>query len=214
MGARMREACLPNLRFCFTSGEALPYNLCERFTKSGSPRKIVNLYGSSEVAADVTCFDTSLTSPRGFVPIGKPIANVRVYLLDPSLNPVPIGVPGEIYVAGDCLAQGYLDRPELTAERFIADPFCSEGLLYKTGDLGRYHEDGNIEFLGRCDNQVKIRGLRIELGEIEAALKTHDSVRHAAVLVRNDGTANRLLVAYVVPREGAERWFTRNCAGI
>jgi amino acid adenylation domain-containing protein len=192
----------PTLRFCFTSGEALPYRLYARFTKLVPHATLVNLYGSSEVAADVTCFDTSSTSPRGFVPIGKPIANVRVYLLDPSLNPVPIGVPGEICVAGDCLARGYLDRPELTAERFIADPFRLGGLLYKTGDLGRYHEDGNIEFLGRWDKQVKLRGLRIELGEIEAALRTHPSVRHSAVLVRNDGTANHLLIAYVVPAEG------------
>ncbi|MBZ5622000.1 MAG: amino acid adenylation domain-containing protein [Acidobacteriia bacterium] len=193
---------LPTLRFCFTSGEALPYRLYARFTRLVPHAALVNLYGSSEVAADVTCFDTSSTSPRGFVPIGKPIANVRVYLLDPSLNPVPLGVPGEIYVAGDCLALGYLDRPELTAERFIADPFRPGGLLYKTGDLGRYHEDGNIEFLGRRDSQVKIRGLRIELGEIEAVLRTHDSVRHSAVLVRNAGAANHLLVAYVVPAEG------------
>ena len=100
------------------------------------------------------------------------------------------------------MARGYLDRPELTAERFIADPFRAEGLLYKTGDLGRYHEDGNIEFLGRCDNQVKLRGFRIELGEIEAALRTHPSVCHSAVLVRNDGAANNLLIAYVVPAEG------------
>jgi amino acid adenylation domain-containing protein len=193
---------LPALRLCFTSGEALPYSLYARFTKLFPQATLVNLYGSSEVAADVTCFDTSSTSPRGFVPIGKPVANVRIYLLDPCLNPVPIGVPGEIHVAGDCLARGYLDRPELTAERFIADPFRPGGLLYKTGDLGRYHGDGNIEFLGRCDNQVKIRGLRIELGEIEAALKTHESVRHSAVLARNDGAANHLLVAYVVPAEG------------
>jgi amino acid adenylation domain-containing protein len=192
---------LPALRFCFTSGEALPYSLYERFTRLVPHATLVNLYGSSEVAADVTCFDTSSSSPRGFIPIGKPIANVRVYLLDPYLNPVPIGVPGEIYVAGDCLAQGYLDRPELTAERFIGNPFCHGELLYKTGDLGRYHEDGNIEFLGRCDNQVKIRGLRIELGEIEAALSLHDSVRQCAVLARN-GVANHPLVAYIVAAEG------------
>jgi amino acid adenylation domain-containing protein len=196
---------LPTLRFCFTSGEALPYTLYERFRKLVPHAALVNLYGSSEVAADVTCFDPTSASPRGFVPIGKPIANVRVYLLDPYLNPVPIGVPGEIHVAGDCLAQGYLDRPELTAERFIADPFCpgSGGVLYKTGDLGRFHENGDIEFLGRRDNQVKIRGLRIELGEIETSLRTHDTVRHAAVLVRNDGAANQI-IAYVVPAEGRE----------
>ena len=115
---------------------------------------------------------------------------------------VPIGVPGEVCVAGVCLAGGYLDRPELTAERFIANPFCPGELLYRTGDLGRYHEDGNIEFLGRRDNQVKIRGLRIELGEIEAALMAHDSVRHAVVLVRSREATNHVLVAYVVPADG------------
>jgi amino acid adenylation domain-containing protein len=196
------QAVLPSLRLCVTSGEALRYDLYERFSKLVPHARLINLYGSSEVAADVTCFDTSSNSPRGFVPIGKPIGNVRVYLLDPSLNPVPIGVPGEIHVGGDCLALGYLDRPELTAERFIADPFCPGGLLYKTGDLGRYREDGNIEFLGRGDNQVKIRGLRIELGEVEAALMEHESVHRAAVLVREDGAANDLIVAYVVPADG------------
>jgi amino acid adenylation domain-containing protein len=202
------EACadlktrLPSLRLCFTSGEALPYSLYERFTGRMSHAKLINLYGSSEVAADVTCFDTAATKPRGTVPIGKPIANVRVYVLDHYLNPVPIGVPGEIYVAGVCLARGYLNRPELTAERFIADPFCPGGLLYKTGDMGHYHEDGNIEFLGRSDNQVKIGGVRIELGEIESVLREHESIRHAAVLARNSGTANHALVAYVVPVDG------------
>jgi amino acid adenylation domain-containing protein len=193
---------LPALRLCFTSGEALRYDLYQRFKKLLPEATLVNLYGSSEVAADVTCFDTSTTDPDGFVPIGKPIANVRVYLLDQNLNPVPIGVPGEIYVAGDCLAQGYLGRPELTAERFIPDPFCAGGVLYKTGDLGRYHENGNIEFLGRCDRQLKICGVRIEPAEIEAALSTHDSVRHSAVVARDDKSANYSLVAYVVPKEG------------
>ena len=190
---------LPDLRLCVTSGEALPHSLYERFTRLVPHATLVNLYGSSEVAADVTCFDSSSTNPGKFVPIGKPIANVRIYLLDSFLKPVPIGVPGEIHVAGDCLALGYLDRPELTAERFIADPFHPGGFLYKTGDLGRFHEDGNIEFLGRRDGQVKIRGLRIELQEIEAALKTHDSVRHSAVVLRSDKGANQFIVAYVVP---------------
>jgi amino acid adenylation domain-containing protein len=193
---------LPALRFCFTSGEALRYDLYRRFKELLPHATLVNLYGSSEVAADVTYFDTSTTDPRGFVPIGKPIANVRVYLLDQNLNPVPIGVPGEIYVAGDCLSQGYLDRPELTAKRFIGDPFCAGGLLYKTGDLGRYHENGNIEFLGRCDRQVKIRGIRIEPAEIEATLSTHDSVQHSAVVARDGRSANDSVIAYVVPKEG------------
>ena len=197
----LSEAKLSMLRLCFSSGEALPYSLYERFRKLIPHAKLVNLYGSSEVAADVTYCDTSSTVPRGFVPIGKPIANVRMHVLDPNLNPVPIGVPGEIYAGGVCLAQGYLDRPELTAQRFIPDPFRPDALLYKTGDLGRYHEDGNIEYLGRCDNQIKIRGMRIELGEIEATLKTHASVRDAAVIVQTD-RGNQLLVAYIVPVQG------------
>jgi acyl carrier protein len=206
--AAILEACpnaenrLPDLQLCFSSGEALPYSIYARFQKTLPTARLVNLYGSSEVAADVTCFDTASTPPRGFVPIGKPIANVRTYLLDPSLNPVPVGVPGEIYVAGDCLARGYLGRPELTAERFIPDPFRADGLLYKTGDVARYLEDGNIEFLGRYDHQVKIRGLRIELGEIEAALRTHRSVRAAAVVVRQGEEAAPMLVAYVAPNGG------------
>ncbi len=126
------------------------------------------------MAADVTCFDISASTFQHTVPIGKPIANVRIYILDPYLNLVPIGVPGEIHVAGDCLALGYLNQPQLTAERFIADPFCPGQLLYRTGDLGRYHTDGNIEFLGRSDNQLKIRGARIELGEIESVLREHE----------------------------------------
>ncbi|HEY7337721.1 MAG TPA: amino acid adenylation domain-containing protein [Bryobacteraceae bacterium] len=191
---------LAALRFCFSSGEVLPYGLWKRFTDLLPQTTLVNLYGSSEVAADVTVFDTS-SIPSGFVPIGKPIANVRIYILDPNLNPVPIGIPGEIYVGGDCLALGYLDRPELTVKRFIADPFRPGDRLFKTGDLGRFGEDGNVEFLGRADNQIKIRGFRIEPGEIEAALRAHGSVREALVRLANRGTV-RLLTAYVAPAQG------------
>ena len=198
------EIRLPALRLCFTSGEALPHSLYVRFTELLPHAALVNLYGSSEIAADVTCFDTARSRPRDIVPIGQPISNVRVFILDEYLNPVPIGVPGEIYAGGDCLALGYLNRPELTAERFISDPFSPGELLYKTGDLGRYDDDGNIQFLGRSDNQVKMRGIRIELGEIEAALRAHESVRHAAVIARDDGTADHHLVAYLVPAEGQD----------
>ncbi|HEY7387936.1 MAG TPA: amino acid adenylation domain-containing protein [Bryobacteraceae bacterium] len=207
--AAILEACadleirLPDLRLCFTSGEALPYALHERFAGLLPHAVLVNLYGSSEVAADVTCFDTARTPPRGIVPIGKPISNVCMFVLDEYLNPVPIGVPGVIYAGGDCLALGYLNRPELTAQRFIHNPFSPGERLYKTGDLGRYDQDGNIEFLGRADNQVKIRGIRIELGEIEATLKAHESLREAAVVARNDG-ADQRLVAYLVPAAGQD----------
>jgi amino acid adenylation domain-containing protein len=196
------DTTLPELQFCFASGDVLSHSLYERFAKLIPHARLINLYGSSEVAADVTCFDTAATKPHDFVPIGKPIANVRVYILDPYLKPVPIGVPGEIYVAGDCLACGYVNQPGLTAERFIADPFHPEGRMYKTGDVGRYHEDGNIEFLGRVDNQVKIRGARVELGEIESVLKEHESIRQATVIARDDRPLERALVAYVLPVSG------------
>ena len=190
---------LPSLRLCFTSGEAIADSLCERFAQLIPHARLINLYGSSEVAADVTCFDISESTFQHTVPIGKPIANVRIYILDPYLKPVPIGVPGEIHVGGDCLALGYLNQPQLTAERFIADPFSPGELLYQTGDLGRYRTDGNIEFLGRRDNQLKIRGARIELGEIESVLREHESIRNAAVIAQDRGPLGPSLTAYVVP---------------
>ncbi|HEU4884020.1 MAG TPA: amino acid adenylation domain-containing protein, partial [Longimicrobium sp.] len=157
-------------------------------------------YGSSEVAADVTCFDTrALGEDEGAVPIGRPIANTRIYVLDAALRPVPAGVPGEICAGGDGVARGYLDRPGLTAERFVPDPFAARpgARMYRTGDRGRFRPDGTLLYLGRTDFQVKIRGIRIELGEIEAALLEHEGVRECAVLAREDAGETRL-VAYIV----------------
>jgi acyl carrier protein len=135
--------------------------------------------------------------------IGRPIANVQVYLLDKQNQPVPIGGPGEIHIGGDGVARGYLNQPEITREKFIRNPFSNDpkSRLYKTGDLARYLPDGNIEFLGRIDDQVKIRGYRIELGEIDAVLGQHPFVREALVVVREDNPGDRRLVAYIAPKQ-------------
>jgi len=163
-----------------------------------------NQYGPSESHV-VTAF-TLTGSPSDWSalpPIGRPIDNTQIHLLDKHLQLVPIGVPGELYIGGDSLARGYLHRPGLTAERFLPDPFSEEpgARLYKTGDLARYLPDGNIEFLGRADHQVKIRGFRVELGEIEAVLGGHPALREVVVLAREDGSGSKRLVAYVIPAQ-------------
>ena len=166
-----------------------------------SGKKLLNLYGSSEVAADVTFYDCSDRHQGANMRIGRPISNTQIYILDSGLQPLPIGVPGELYVGGAGLARGYLNRTELTNEWFIQNPFNRDrnSRLYKTGDLARYMPDGNIEFLGRVDNQVKIRGFRIELGEIEATLDLHVAVKESVVVAHErEGTSERELVAYVV----------------
>ena len=198
---------LPRLRYWIVSGEAFPLELFNRFRERVPQGLLLNLYGSSEVAADATWYDTRAKLSPSCVPIGRPIANTRAYVVDAQLQPVPIGVPGELLIGGDGLARGYLHRPALTAEKFIPDSFSAlaGARLYRTGDLVRYLADGDIEFLGRIDQQVKIRGFRVELGEIEAVLSAHALVKEAVVVAQGATAAGgERLLAYVVRREGAE----------
>ncbi|MBJ2205652.1 amino acid adenylation domain-containing protein [Pseudomonas carnis] len=172
------------------SGEALPGSLVRRFKQQLPGIGLYNLYGPTEAAVDVTAWNCARPEVPDNTPIGKPIANTRLYVLDGQLQPVPLGVVGELFIAGVQVARGYLNRPELTAERFLDDPF-TPGRMYRTGDLGRYLPDGTLEYLGRNDDQVKIRGLRIELGEIQASLIEHPAVKDAVVVARD-----QRLVAY------------------
>ncbi|MEM7028583.1 MAG: amino acid adenylation domain-containing protein [Chloroflexota bacterium] len=190
---------VPALQFWVTSGEVIPIALARQFSHQMPGRTLINLYGSSEVSADVTYFDVSHDKISDTVPIGYPIANTAIYLLDQDLNPVPVGVPGHLYVSGAGLAQGYLKRPDMTTERFIDNPFKTVGYekLYQTGDLAKYRVDGAIEFLGRSDHQVKIRGYRIELGEVEEALAQHEAVTQAIVMVIEHQPDNTQLIAYI-----------------
>jgi len=186
------------LRRVICSGEALPQPLQERFFDT-LPAELYNLYGPTEAAIDVTAWACRRDGDPRPVPIGHPIANTRMYVLDSYDQPVPVGVPGELHIGGANLARGYLNRPELTAERFVDNPFVAGGRLYRTGDLARFRADGAIEYLGRLDHQVKLRGFRIELGEIESVLAQHDAVREALVLATEHAPGDTRLVAYVSP---------------
>ncbi|CAL9364004.1 amino acid adenylation domain-containing protein [Streptomyces sp. enrichment culture] len=204
-----------------SSGEPLTTGLARQITTRWPGSRLVNLYGCSEAAGDSLAHAYIPDADRppepgpepaapgrqatGIVPLGRPVAGTRVYVLDPFLRPSPVGAGGELYLAGDGLARGYLGQPGLTAERFVADPFGPPGgRLYRTGDLARLRPDGTVEFLGRADQQVKIRGVRVEPGEIEAAARALPGVRRAAVVARQDGTAPRRLVAYVEAESGGD----------
>jgi amino acid adenylation domain-containing protein/non-ribosomal peptide synthase protein (TIGR01720 family) len=196
---QQKEVAVPQgLRQVVCSGEALPVSLSRRAQAQLGPVTLLNLYGSSEVAGDATFYRCGEAAVAGHgVPLGRPIANMQVFLLDEQLNPVPMGVAGELFIAGEGLARGYLNRPDLTAERFIANPFGAPGSrMYRSGDLARYLQDGDIEYLGRLDHQVKIRGYRIEPGEIESRLSEHAGIREAVVLPREDAPGQKRLVGY------------------
>jgi hypothetical protein len=197
---------LPKLRLWSLSGEALPWELAARFQKAFPGATLLNIYGSSEVAADVTWHEVTERAEEktGTVPIGRPISNTQVYVLDRYRNPVPVGVRGEIYVGGAGLALGYWRQPELTAERFVENPIAPEksARLYKTGDLGRWQKNGEIEYLGRIDSEVKVRGMRIDLREIETVLAGEEGIEEAVVELKGEGGEEALEMS----REDLATW--------
>ena len=188
-------------------GEALLENHLIFWRENFPNTRLINEYGPTETVVGCCIYDASNKPSSSTIPIGKAIANVQLYVLDKYLQPVPVGIPGELYIGGVGVARGYLNKPELTAEKFIPNPFIVEtryiasprnSKLYKTGDRVRYLPDGNLEYLGRLDNQVKIRGFRIELEEIEAVLNQHPQIQEACVIICEDEFGNQRLVAYFV----------------
>ncbi|HVI46052.1 MAG TPA: non-ribosomal peptide synthase/polyketide synthase [Chitinophaga sp.] len=190
---------LQSLQYLLVTGEAVSQHLVSQWFSKYPAIPVVNAYGPTEASDDI-CHHIMHTTPTGItVPLGKPVQNLQLYVVDAAMQVNPVGVPGEICVSGIGVSRGYLNRPDLTAEKFIANPFPSGGRLYRTGDLGRWLPDGTMEYLGRIDDQVKIRGFRIELGEIEHTIQQHASVNQCVVLVKADKHGNKRLVGYVVP---------------
>ncbi|YAG14349.1 Carrier domain-containing protein [Nostoc sp. DSM 114161] len=202
--ARDVPQAFATLKSLLFGGETVDIRWVKKIIKYGAPKHLIHVYGPTENTTFSSYYYVEkLAESETYLPIGRPIANTEIYILDKYLQPVPIGVTGELYIGGEGLAREYLNRSELTAERFITQTFSNKlkTRLYKTGDLARYGIDGNIEFLGRIDNQVKIRGFRIELSEIEAVLSQHLGVREAVVIAREDVPDNKYLVAYIVAND-------------
>jgi thioesterase domain-containing protein len=192
------------LEVLLVGGDLFPGKLVGELKRAGAARRILNIYGPSEICVDSCAHEVTDREIDTSVPIGRPLPNYRIYVLDSGLEPVPVGTPGELYIAGVGLGRGYLNRPGLTSERFVADPHGAPGTrMYRSGDLARWRSDGVLEYLGRVDEQVKIRGYRIELGEIEAALRDEPEVSQAVVVAREDGPGGKYLAAYVVLSPGA-----------
>jgi amino acid adenylation domain-containing protein/non-ribosomal peptide synthase protein (TIGR01720 family) len=190
-------------KFLILGGEALSFNLLERISKLQGACKLINHYGPTESTVGSLTFDYKTDEFKAMastVPVGRPIANTQVYILNVAMQPQPVGVAGELYIGGEGVARGYLKKSEQTAEKFVANPFSNDesARLYRTGDLARFLPDGDVEFIGRIDHQVKVRGYRIELGEIEAELKQHPALREAVVIARDESEGQKRLVAYVV----------------
>jgi amino acid adenylation domain-containing protein/FkbM family methyltransferase len=195
-------ADIESLRAVIVAGESCALELTQRHHQLLPGTSLFNEYGPTEGSVWSSVHHCTAGERRAQVPIGRPIPNMKIFLLDPDLEPVPVGVAGELYIGGDGITRGYLNRPELTADRFTPNPFSNSGdRLYRTGDVARYRPDSSIEFLGRVDHQVKIRGYRIEPGEIEGVLAQHRAVREAVVVVREDEPGDKRLVAYVTPHK-------------
>lgn len=200
--ARETPAVFGSMETVMFGGEAVDPKWVRAVLAGSPPRRLIHVYGPTENTTFSTWHEIREARESGPVPIGQPIANSSIFILGPEMMPVPVGIPGEVYVGGDGLAQGYWNRPDLTAEKFVTNPFSADpaARLYKTGDLARFDDSGNVEFIGRVDHQVKLRGFRIELGEIESLLARHPGVATAVVLLREDIPDDKRLVAYIIPK--------------